>query len=286
LIGAKLRMDGIITVVDVKHVLEHLDVTPATGIVNEVQQQIAFADKIILNKTDLVSTEDVALVRSRVHAINKLVEIIPTQHTKVDLNRILNIRAFDLDKITEVDPDFLKHLDDDEEDDHDHEDEHDHDHDHKHGEKKHKHEHKEGEHHKKEGEHHKKEGEHKKKEKEHDEIPKSKPKRVPRHHHASLVTSFGFVLEGQFDMGQFNAWMGQLLREKGKDIYRMKGVLAMSGMPQRFVFQAVHMVFDGNQGSMWEKDEKKINKLIFIGVNLNKEQLEVGLKSCLSDASS
>jgi len=125
-----------------------------------------------------------------------------------------------------------------------------------------------------------KDGEHKKKEK------VDKPKKVPRHLHASLVTSCGFVIEGEFDMSQFNAWMGQLLREKGKDIYRMKGVLAISGMPQRFVFQGVHMVFDGSQGSVWGVNDKKINKLVFIGVNLNKEQLEAGLKSCLADASS
>jgi len=89
------------------------------------------------------------------------------------------------------------------------------------------------------------------------------------------------VIEGEFEMTLFNRWMGQLLREKGKDIYRMKGVLAVEGMPNRFVFQGVHMAFDSSPGAPWRKDEKKINKLIFIGVNLVKEQFEKELHSCL-----
>lgn len=260
-------MDGIITVVDAKHVLEHISVKPKEGVTNEVEQQIAFADRIIMNKTDLVLAEELVEVRSKIHSVNKLVEIIPSQHSKIDLNKILNIRAFDLDKVTEVDPDFLLHLDDEE---------HDHDHDdcndpNCHDLKEHK-----KDHHHKEGHQHKEKKEHKEG---HEHKHKEKPK--PKHHHASMVTSCGFVLEGEFSMPLFNQWMGQLLREKGKDIYRMKGVLAIEGMPQRFVFQGVHMVFDGSQGAPWKADEKKVNKLVFIGVNLVKEQFNIGLRGCL-----
>jgi len=130
-------------------------------------------------------------------------------------------------------------------------------------------------------EHHEKEGESHKEKKEKHEHHEKKVKK-PKHFHASTVTSCGFVLEGEFDMGRFNRWMGQLLREKGKDIYRMKGVLAVKGMSQRFVFQGVHMAFDGSQGSPWRSDEKKINKLIFIGVNLNREKFEEELKPLLA----
>jgi len=140
-IAAKLRMDGIITVVDAKHVKDRLDVTPKDGVANEAEQQIAFADRILLNKTDLTTPEELQEIRARVKSINKLVEIIPTQHSKIDLDKILNIRAFDLEKITEVDPDFLLRIDNnDDDDEHDHD--HDHDHDHKH-EHKHDHEKKE-----------------------------------------------------------------------------------------------------------------------------------------------
>jgi len=163
-IAAKLRMDGIITMVDAKHVKDRLDVKPKTGVANEAEQQIAFADKIILNKTDLVTAEEFAEIKQRIRDINKLVDVILAQHAKVDLNQILNIRAFDLDKITEVDPDFLLRIDAEEEEEEEHE-EHDHEHchdpEHHHQHKKQKKEHT-GEHEKKEKhEHH----EHEKKEK-------------------------------------------------------------------------------------------------------------------------
>jgi len=76
--------------------------------------------------------------------------------------------------------------------------------------------------------------------------------------------------------------MGQLLKNKGNDIYRMKGVLSVQGMPQRFIFQGVHMVFDGNMGSKWRSEEKRINKLVFIGKNLDRELLSSGVQSCLA----
>jgi len=74
--------------------------------------------------------------------------------------------------------------------------------------------------------------------------------------------------------------MGKVLREKGADIYRMKGVLAIQDMQQCFVFQAVHMVLDASSGAPWP-DEKRINKIVFIGKNLNRQELEEGFKSCM-----
>lgn len=100
-------------------------------------------------------------------------------------------------------------------------------------------------------------------------------------------------------MEKLNIWMGSLLREKGRDIYRMKGVMAVQGMDRRFVFQGkfqqqlhkidlfsnwetgVHMIFDGNPAQPWG-DDKRTNKLVLIGKHLNREELENGLKSCLA----
>jgi len=82
-------------------------------------------------------------------------------------------------------------------------------------------------------------------------------------------------------MNLLNGWMGKVLREKGADIYRMKGVLAVKDMPNCFVFQAVHMVMDGSPGAVWP-DDKRVNKLVFIGKNLNREELETGFKSCFA----
>jgi len=106
-IGARLRVDGIITLVDSKHVIPHLEEKPAEGIVNEVEQQIAFADIVLLNKTDLVSPSELEEIKSRVQEVNKMVEIVPTQRSVVPLHKILNIRAFDLNKIIELDPQLL-----------------------------------------------------------------------------------------------------------------------------------------------------------------------------------
>jgi len=223
-IGARLRVDGIITLVDAKHLKGHLE-KKETGIVNEVEQQIAFADVILLNKTDLVTAEELEDVKLSIQEINRLVEILPTQRSVVPLPKILNIRAFDLTKIMDFDPKLLSRKQ------HAHE-----------GESSHSHK--------------------------------------PSHLHATLVNSVGIVTEGECRMNLLNAWMGKLLREKGPDIYRMKGVLAIKDMPNCFVFQAVHMVLDATQGSLWP-DEKRINKIVFIGKNLNREELEKGFMSCV-----
>jgi len=113
-------------------------------------------------------------------------------------------------------------------------------------------------------------------------IKKKKEKKPTQiHNHDYNVTSVGIILEGDLIMGKLNQWMGGLLREKGADIYRMKGVLSVHGMDNRFVFQGVHMIFNGNPAQPWG-DDKRINKIVFIGKKLNREELETGLKSCLS----
>jgi len=223
-IGAKLRVDGIVTLVDAKHVKTHLEAKSEKGIVNEVEQQIAFADIILLNKTDLVTPEEINEIKISIQDINKLVEILPTQRSIVPLEKILNIRAFDLNKIMDFDPKLLTRKQ------------------HSHNEEDHSHK--------------------------------------PSHLHATMVTSVGIIIEGECRMNLLNAWMGKLLREKGPDIYRMKGILAIKDMPNCFVFQAVHMVMDATQGGLWP-DSKRTNKIIFIGKDLNREEIEKGFYSCL-----
>jgi len=141
-IGAKLRVDGVITVVDSKHLILHLDEKKPDRVENESVEQIAFADRVILNKVDLVTPEELQETKRRILEINKMVEIIPTKMSVVDLDKILNIRAFDLHKLIDLDPDFL--IKDFVSDDHSHDEEDDHDH----KEKKHDHEHKEHKEHK------------------------------------------------------------------------------------------------------------------------------------------
>lgn len=101
------------------------------------------------------------------------------------------------------------------------------------------------------------------------------------HQHDESVFSVGFEVEGELNMERTNTWIAKLLQEKGVDIYRMKGVLAMEGCEDRYVYQGVHMLFTGETLSKWG-DDKRVNKLIFIGKNLNRQDLESGFKACLA----
>ena len=84
-------------------------------------------------------------------------------------------------------------------------------------------------------------------------------------------------------MAKVNGWLGALLRDKGQDIYRMKGVLAIRDAPAKFVFHAVHMQFDGTPHEPWAEGEERISKLIFIGKNLDRKALNEAFRACLAD---
>ncbi len=103
-----------ITVVDAKHIIQHLDEEKPEGVENESVEQIAFADRILLNKIDLATEEDLARVEGRIKAINSGVQIVRTQlrpsageKPNIDLDSILDLDAFNLEKILESEPDFL-----------------------------------------------------------------------------------------------------------------------------------------------------------------------------------
>ncbi|PON41824.1 Cobalamin biosynthesis [Parasponia andersonii] len=101
------------------------------------------------------------------------------------------------------------------------------------------------------------------------------------HVHDSGVTSVTIVSEGTLDLDEVDDWLERLIEEKGEDLYRMKGVLSVKESDQRYVFQGVHSILDGCPGSMWGRDEKRINKLVFIGRNLDETALRRGFKGCL-----
>jgi len=103
----------------------------------------------------------------------------------------------------------------------------------------------------------------------------------PDHEHDEEVSSVGITISGDLDKRKFNQWMSMLLQTQGTDIFRMKGVLSLKGESDRFVFQGVHMLFDGRPDRPWKGEERK-NQLIFIGRNLNREHLNEGFKSCLA----
>lgn len=103
----KVRLDAIITVVDAKHIVQHLDEVKPEGVENESVEQVAFADRILLNKVDLVSREEIEVARSKIRAINSVAEIMETEYSAVNVSKILRIGAFDLDRVKDMDPGFL-----------------------------------------------------------------------------------------------------------------------------------------------------------------------------------
>ncbi|MGE0500492.1 MAG: GTP-binding protein [Rhizobiaceae bacterium] len=119
-VRSKTRLDAVVALVDAKHLPLRLKDS------REAEDQIAFADVVVLNKTDLVSADELAKVESTVRAINPAARIHRTERAGVPLDTVLDRGAFDLKRVLENDPHFL-----DAHDDHDH---HDHDHDHQHGE--------------------------------------------------------------------------------------------------------------------------------------------------------
>jgi G3E family GTPase len=221
-------LDGIVTVVDAKHVGLHFDDT------REVREQIGFADVILLNKTDLVLPVELEKIEARIRKMNPMAKLHRTENAAIDLNKVLKVGGFDLKRALELEPDFLKAA----------EDEHHH-HDHDHGD-----------------EHHDRQEEH-------------------DHHHDEDVTSVGISTPGDLDEKKLSDWLGTLLRTKGQDIFRMKGILAVKGREQRFVFQGVHMLMDGRPDRPWGQDPRH-NALIFIGRNLDRKELNEGFKSCLA----
>mmetsp|Transcript_35574 Transcript_35574/g.105140 ORF Transcript_35574/g.105140 Transcript_35574/m.105140 type:complete len:380 (-) Transcript_35574:266-1405(-) len=255
-------LDAVLTVVDAKHVTQHLDEVKPDGVINEAVQQIAFADRILLNKLDLVDVATKEAVIKRIHAINRGVEIIEAKHSRVDLDSIVGIRAFSLDKMLNEDPDFL---------DDGHHDKHGHAHGHP---------------------------EHECDTVCHDHASHKCDDACDEHHghtshldhkHDDRVTSVGIVAEGSCDMAKLNTWLSALLQERGPDLFRSKGVLSMAGSDDKHVFQGVHMLLQFSSsadgaGRPWGPDETRVNKIVFIGKNLDRAELETAFKACITGA--
>ena len=104
------------------------------------------------------------------------------------------------------------------------------------------------------------------------------------HQHDTTVTSVGIDLPGDLDQDRLNTWLGHLLRTKGADLFRSKGIIAIAGSEQQYVFQGVHMLLDGENGRAWRDGEARRNRLVFIGRNLDRAALNEGFANCLAGA--
>ena len=199
------NLDAVVTVVDAKHIWEHWDSS-------EAQEQIAFADIILLNKTDLVSMADLDSLESRIRGMNAIAKIYRTRNAEVEMEALLGAKAFDLQRALEIDPEFLNES---------------------------------------------------------------------AHEHDASVYSTAIVEDRPVDGEKLNLWLGNLLRTKGQDIFRMKGILNIAGEDNRYVFQGVHMIFDGTKERLWQPGETRKSELVFIGRNLEEAQLKEDFRKCL-----
>jgi len=213
-VARSYHLDGIITVVDAKHILQHLNEEKPEGVENESVEQIAFADRILLNKCDLVDKETLDEVMKAITGINSHAEIVHTTYSKLEPSKLLNIGAFDLNRVVEMDPGFLNT-----------------------------------------------DGE---------------------HQHDSTVSSVSVRFEGELNYMQLKMWIRQLMRTKADDLFRYKGVLAVKGSAMKYVFQGVHMLFSGDlePSFKWKDDEVRECRFVFIGRNLDKEALKLGIMEC------
>jgi G3E family GTPase len=101
------RLDGIVTLVDAKHIEQHLDEEKPEGVENESVEQVCFADRLLLNKVDLVSPEDLTRVEARLKKLNAYAPIVQCQNANVGMESVLNIKAFELQRVLEMDPGFM-----------------------------------------------------------------------------------------------------------------------------------------------------------------------------------
>jgi len=326
-------LDSIVTLVDAKHVVEHFDDS------DEVKEQIAFADVVLLNKIDLVSSSELNALETRIHSMNAVAKIYRTKNANIAMNYILDLGGFALERALEVDPQFLEpeypfewsgcyHLE-------------------------------AGtyelmlnsgpdpamsiwlsalpdtsaesikaaiesaalafsndalivqsgntlypdkklyqlrldapllqfpieikqsdvyvfftEHHPDEFSLYLKGIDDKRLH------PATSREYKPDHEHDEKITSVGITTPGELDLDRFQSWLRDLLGTKGPDIFRMKGVLNFREMPERYIFQGVHMLFEGRPDRPWGTEPRK-NALIFIGRNLDRDELNAGFAACL-----
>ena len=258
-LAEKLRLDAIITVVDARHFEKELGDGP------EPLAQVAFADVILLNKTDLVSAPELERLEDRIRGMNALARIHRTQKSVIEASKILNVQAREL--ATPL-PDFS------------HEKEsHDHGHEHAHGDKEHvcgehcEHEHEHGHDHLHSHAEEPKPG-HSEHDHDHDH--------EPHHHHDESVRSFFIEDDRPLDLKNLEKWLGELLKSLGADIYRSKGVLYIKGQAKRVVFQGVQMMFDSASDRLWNVGEPRRSQLVFIGKNLDEAAIRKGFESCVA----
>lgn len=200
-----VRMDSIITVVDAEQIEKQMKETETA------REQVAMADFLLLNKTDLVSPEALDKLEIKIRELNPHATIFRTSQSQANLKEILDMNAFKLDQKLTVDPEFLNELN-------------------------------------------------------------------TRHHHD--IQSFSFEFDKPFNVEKFEFFVQKL--SENEKVYRSKGFLAISGNPRRAIFHGVNNRFTIMWDRLWEKDEKRISQLVFIGKGLDEKKIRAELEKCLA----
>jgi len=189
-------LDAIVTLVDARH----------ADLTHEAVNQVVIADRIIMNKIDLVDDARLGGLEAQVRKLNATAPILRSSHARVDLENILGIGAFHAQR---------------------------------------------------------------------GEIS------LEEHEHAPGMESRSFVFERPFERQRLESWLKALLAERGDDIYRVKGILALKDEPRRHVVQAVRRMMEIRSADAWAGDTPQ-SKLVFIGRALDGAALEAGLSGCLA----
>jgi G3E family GTPase len=242
-VGRRTKLDAVVTVADAKWLKDRLKDAP------EAKNQIAFADVILINKADLVKPEELADVEARIRGINPYAKLHTTERCQIPLLEVLGRNAFDLDRILEIEPQFLEAEHHEHAHDHHHDHDHDHHHDHGHAHDHHDHGHHGG---------------------------------GLKHYHDEEMQSLSLSLEKPLNPDKFFPWVQDLVQKEGPSILRCKGILAFKDDDKRFVIQGVHMILDGDHQREWKTDEKRLSRMVFIGRQLPEEKIRQGFESCVA----
>jgi G3E family GTPase len=235
-IGRRTKLDAVVTVADAKWLRARLQDAP------EAKNQIAFADVVLINKTDLVSADELREVEARVRAINPYARLHRTQQAQIPLHEVLGRNAFDLDRILDIEPQFLQAGG------HDHDGEH-------HAHDRHDHHH-------------------------HDRHADAHHADGLKHYHDEEMQSISLISEQPLDPDKFFPWVQALVQKQGPNILRSKGILCFRDDDERFVFQGVHMILDGDHQRPWNEGERRVSRIVFIGRNLPEDAIREGFARC------
>jgi len=245
----RLALDAVVTIVDARHVGQHLggegetaqaarpDVTSATANEGggastgassataatgtpsqprgpEAAAQVAFADVLVLNKIDLVTPSEADAVEARLRALNPGAPLHRARQADVPLDVLLDVGAFDLTRAEAAHPGFAA-----------------------------------------------------------GEAASSTT-------HEQGVTSVGIDEAAELDPESATMWLRFLAARRGQDLYRMKGVLALAGNHRRLVFHGVHTLFESRADRAWGEGEQRRCRLVFIGRGLDRGELRRGFEAC------